>query len=1362
MSNEVYANTREVSCKQAAGKSICAFPDVCMTPPQTPATPPGVPIPYPNTGMASDTSDGSTTVKISGQEVMLKNKSSFKKSTGDEAGAAPMKGVVTHKNTGKVFFTMWSMDVKVEGENVVRMLDMTTHNHGSVPGNSPPWPYTDEVAPPPMDTSDTTCSCSIGRPVIIATGEKMLDQTDFVLEGDIPLTWRRRYRSGDARADGWFGQGWSHPLAIELWVESDLLRYVDPKGREVKLPFIEVGQSHFHAYEQFTLLHPEPNHWAVQRNDGQTEHFRRHAANQWRLSLEVIQDRNQNRILLKFDQADFGEGFDAFARPPRPRQVIDSAGRRLDLSWTDAGQLEKVMLLAGGTDVAMATYGYDASDVTPGTSPDLASHADPNGHTRTFRWSQHMLVGYTRATGQRHVNRYDRLGPNGRVLESVALDDGTGHRFAYNGRTTRVSDALGRTTTYVRDARGDIVATLDAEGNVTRTPFGPDGRPEGSTDALGRSTTAAFDERGNLVKFINAGGNATLIAYNELDLPVAVTDAMGGVWTREYDSRGNLIAKIDPLGRTTRFEVDPRGRVVAVIDALGKRKTLERDDAGRLVAYTDCSGQTTRYTYDVLGHTRSSIDALGQTTQTTYDALGQLVQLVEPDGATHRNEWDGEGNLVSSTDPLGRVTRWRYNGVGQMLEQTDALGHRMSFDYDAGSRLTRMTNEKGESTLFQYNLLDDLVDEIGFDGRHQRYCRNAAGELTHIVERGGSSFGPGKVTRFERDASGNTVAKNHVGAGEDLSAGGHYAWDELNRLILASNGLSTASFAYDQAGQLIEETQKIKLPGQAPRTFAFKHGYDALGNRMQTVLPNGKTLNELFYGPGHVHQINLDGQEICNFERDALHREVQRSQGSLSTQFAYDGGGRLKAQRVTRGTSNAPAWDRARLVQSMAGIQRTLTGLIERHYDYDLAGQLLGWIDKDRGVTRYRYDPVSRVTDSLIGQLRDWKTVGLEPSSLVEHFNWDATSNPLDGMPPQSPVPGLSVIGDRVHVFQDARYAYDDRGNLIERLQGKRASAAQTRTQLGWDASDQLVSATVERGPDGMATVQTFGYAYDAVGRRIAKIDAFGITCFAWDGERLAFEVRGGNEILFFYKPGSFLPLAQFHNDTLHHLHTDNLGTPLEASNDSGDITWKVTYRTWGNVLVEEVAEIEQRLRFQGQYFDEETGLHYNRYRYYDPGSGRYISPDPLGLLGNSNLYRYCVNPTGWVDPMGLAGNGGAYIFEMKNGDKYIGKGEEKRFKESKGERGGGADDCNISAEAHIETDDDNELGKMVEYKTMILSGFKEGAGRKAAAPGFLNGHLSGSSAWKANPKKQARATELAKELLEKLKLDREARACKK
>jgi hypothetical protein len=176
MANEVYANGREISCKSGSGKTICAFPDVCMTPPENPATPPGVPVPYPNTGMTSDTTSGSKTVKVTNKEVMLKNKSYFKKSTGDEAGCAAKKGVATSVNRGKVYFTGWSMDVKIEGENAVRHLDLTTHNHASPAANTPPWPFADAMAkskdpcktekdevkknckdPPATDTTDKCC-----------------------------------------------------------------------------------------------------------------------------------------------------------------------------------------------------------------------------------------------------------------------------------------------------------------------------------------------------------------------------------------------------------------------------------------------------------------------------------------------------------------------------------------------------------------------------------------------------------------------------------------------------------------------------------------------------------------------------------------------------------------------------------------------------------------------------------------------------------------------------------------------------------------------------------------------------------------------------------------------------------------------------------------------------------------------------------------------------------------------------------------------------------------------------------------------------------------------------------------------------
>jgi hypothetical protein len=160
VSNAVYANKMEISCKAGSGKTICAMPDVCFTPPQTPATPPGVPIPYPNTGMSSDCSSGSSTVKISDQEVMLKDSSYFKTSTGDEAGAAPKKGIITSSNTGKVYFIAWSMSVLVEGENVVRHLDMTTGNHACETTNVPaPMAHIDDMS----DAVKTACSEEITK-----------------------------------------------------------------------------------------------------------------------------------------------------------------------------------------------------------------------------------------------------------------------------------------------------------------------------------------------------------------------------------------------------------------------------------------------------------------------------------------------------------------------------------------------------------------------------------------------------------------------------------------------------------------------------------------------------------------------------------------------------------------------------------------------------------------------------------------------------------------------------------------------------------------------------------------------------------------------------------------------------------------------------------------------------------------------------------------------------------------------------------------------------------------------------------------------------------------------------------------------
>ncbi|MBZ9708668.1 DUF4150 domain-containing protein [Mesorhizobium sp. ESP7-2] len=136
----VYANGLEVACKAQSNKVIAAFPDVCFTPPENPATPPGVPVPYPSFGLDSDTDSGTGTVKIGGQTITQKNKSYYTKTSGTEAGCAAKKGVITSVNTGKEYAVAWSSDVKADGEPVSRMTDLSTNNHASPTGNAPPWP----------------------------------------------------------------------------------------------------------------------------------------------------------------------------------------------------------------------------------------------------------------------------------------------------------------------------------------------------------------------------------------------------------------------------------------------------------------------------------------------------------------------------------------------------------------------------------------------------------------------------------------------------------------------------------------------------------------------------------------------------------------------------------------------------------------------------------------------------------------------------------------------------------------------------------------------------------------------------------------------------------------------------------------------------------------------------------------------------------------------------------------------------------------------------------------------------------------------------------------------------------------------
>ncbi len=148
-----------------------------------------------------------------------------------------------------------------------------------------------------------------------------------------------------------------------------------------------------------------------------------------------------------------------------------------------------------------------------------------------------------------------------------------------------------------------------------------------------------------------------------------------------------------------------------------------------------------------------------------------------------------------------------------------------------------------------------------------------------------------------------------------------------------------------------------------------------------------------------------------------------------------------------------------------------------------------------------------------------------------------------------------------------------------------------------------------------------------------------------WDGNRLLNENRDLITQTYIYEQFGFIPVASLDDtNNINYYHTDHLGTPRELTNEKGEIIWEAVYDTWGNTKESSKSNDDiisiQPLRFQGQYYDTETGLHYNRFRYYDPDIGRFVSQDPIGLLGGDNLYAYAPNPTGWIDPFGLARKG--------------------------------------------------------------------------------------------------------------------------
>ena len=418
-------------------------------------------------------------------------------------------------------------------------------------------------------------------------------------------------------------------------------------------------------------------------------------------------------------------------------------------------------------------------------------------------------------------------------------------------------------------------------------------------------------------------------------------------------------------------------------------------------------------------------------------------------------------------------------------------------------------------------------------------------------------------------------------------------------------------YTYDLLGRL---TKEITPAG----TLGYE--YDPLSNLTTLTLPDGRKVNHLYYGSGHLHQLNLDGLVISDMERDDLHREVYRTQGKLTSCFGYDAMGRKAWQFASTLSADKLSQVHNTGVNTSLLVEHAYNP-IHRRYQYDPAGELVRTLDKLRGEIKYEYE--------ANGQLRSRDTGSLVGS---EEFRYDPAANRLDFNARQFD----KVKDNRIKQWRDQEYRYDPWGNLIE----KRSGHSKLHS-FSYDCENRLVRAeTLVNGK-----LESRGeYRYDSLGRRVAKRAEINGELeqkrFLWQGLRMLREETPGQNILYLYEPGSYAPLARVdqvegEGQKVYYFHTDQIGTPLELTDSDGQIVWQATYRSWGALEQLVIDEVEQNLRFQGQYLDEESSLHYNTFRYYDSTGGRYISQDPIGIDGGFNLYFYAPNPFAWVDPLG-------------------------------------------------------------------------------------------------------------------------------
>ncbi|EFB2945483.1 RHS repeat protein, partial [Escherichia coli] len=903
-----------------------------------------------------------------------------------------------------------------------------------------------------------------------------------------------------------------------------------------------------------------------------------------------------------------------------------------------------------------------------------------------------------RMVAHRHTGRPEicyRYDSDGRVTEQLN-PAGLSYTYQYEKDRITITDSLNRRE--VLHTQGEaglkrVVKKEHADGSVTQSQFDAVGRLKAQTDAAGRTTEYSPDVvTGLITRITTPDGRASAFYYNHHNQLTSATGPDGLELRREYDESGRLIQETAPDGDITRYRYDnPHSDLpCATEDATGSRKTMTWSRYGQLLTFTDCSGYVTRYDHDRFGQVTAVHREEGLSQYHAYDSRGQLIAVKDTQGHETRYEYNIAGDLTAVIAPDGSRNGTQYDAWGKAVRTTQG-GLTRSMEYDAAGRVIRLTSENGSHTTFRYDVLDRLIQETGFDGRTQRYHHDLTGKLIRSEDEG-------LVTHWHYDEADRLTHRTVNGETAEQWQYDERGW--LTDISHISEGHRVAvHYRYDEKGRLTGERQTVHHPQTEALLWQHetRHAYNAQGLANRCIPDSLPAVEWLTYGSGYLAGMKLGDTPLVDFTRDRLHRETLRSFGRYELTTAYTPAGQLQRQHLNSLQYDRDyTWnDNGELIRissprqtrsysysttgRLTGVHTTAANLdIRIPYATDPAGNRLPdpelhpdstlsmW--PDNRIARdahylYRYDRHGRLTEKT----------DLIPEGVIRtdderthRYHYDSQHRLVHYTRTQYEEP-----------LVESRYLYDPLGRRVAKRVWRRErdltgwmslSRKPQVTWYGWDG-DRLTTIQNDRSriqtiyqPGSFTPLIRVETATGELARtqRRSLADALQQSG-GEDGGSVVFPPvlvqmldRLESEILAArvseesrrWLASCGLTVEQMQNQMdpvytparkIHLYHCDHRGLPLALISTEGTTAWYAEYDEWGNQLNEENPhQLQQLIRLPGQQYDEESGLYYNRHRYYDPLRGRYITQDPIGLKGGWNFYQYPLNPISNIDPLGL------------------------------------------------------------------------------------------------------------------------------